>query len=392
MTQTTTAMPATTPATAAIMPARAAASTKPLTKPLTISINGRFLTQRPSGVQRFAAEVIKAIDRLLDDDEFKMLRGHIDIVAPRSAPDFPLANIPLRRCGQRGGYLWEQVELPLHTAGLFLLNLCMIGPLAKRRQVVVVHDATVKALPGNFSWRFRTAYSLMIPLLCRLSARAVTVSEFSRREIGKLYGVDTDAMPVCSEGGDHILAVPADPAVVDRLGLTGKRFLLGVGIASAHKNFANLIAAFERAQLDNTVLVLTGNRENWIFGQLNSIDLPNVKSVGHVSNGELRALYEHALALVFPSRYEGFGLPPLEAMVCGCPVIVSDQAALVEVTGDAALRCGMDDVDGLARLMTDIAADPALRTRLAAAGRDRAAPFTWAATARRLLRNCIEAG
>ena len=83
-------------------------------------------------------------------------------------------------------------------------------------------------------------------------------------------------------------------------------------------------------------------------------------SVGHVSNPELRALYEHALALTFPSRYEGFGLPPIEAMSCGCPVIVSDQAALVEVTGNAALSCGMDDVDGLAQLITNVERDPAL--------------------------------
>lgn len=382
MTQTTTHP------SAALMPARAATRAASL----KISINGRFLTQRPSGVQRFATEVIKAIDDLLDDDALKSLRGQIELVAPHEAPDFPLKNIPLRRCGRFAGYFWEQIELPLHTGGRFLLNLCMIGPLMKHRQTVVVHDATVKALPANFSWRFRTAYSLMIPLLCRFSACAVTVSEFSRREIGKLYGVNTDAMPVCSEGGDHILAVPADNTVIERLGLTGKRFFIGVGIASAHKNFANLVDAFGRAKLDNTILVLTGNRESWIFGQLNSTTSPNVKTVGHVSNAELRALYEHALGLTFPSRYEGFGLPPLEAMMCGCPVIVSDQPALLEVTGDAALHCGMDDVEGLTQLMTNLASDPALRDRLAAAGRDRAAHFTWAATARRLIKNCVEAG
>ena len=238
------------------IPARAAARTKPL----KIAINGRFLTQKPSGVQRFATEVIKAIDALLDGDEFKSLKGRIEIVAPRGAPDFPLNNIPLRRCGQTSGYFWEQIEFPLHTAGAFLLNLCMLGPVAVRRQLVVVHDATVKALPASFSWRFRAAYGLLIPLLCRFAARPVTVSEFSRREIGKLYGVNTDAMQVCSEGGDHILSVPADTGVIERLGLTGKKFMLGVGIGPANKNLANLTAAFANANLDNTLLVLTGHR------------------------------------------------------------------------------------------------------------------------------------
>lgn len=370
------------------MPARAAARTKPL----KIAINGRFLTQKPSGVQRFAAEVIKAIDALLDGDEFRSLKGRIEIVAPRQAPDFPLNNISLRRCGYASGYFWEQVEFPLHAAGAFLLNLCMLGPVAVRRQLVVVHDATVKALPDNFTWRFRVAYGVLIPWLCRFARRAVTVSEFSRQEIGRLYGVNTESMPVCSEGGDHILAVAADNTIIERLGLTGKRYMLGVGMGSANKNLVKLTEAFAKAGLDNTLLVLTGNRETRVHGTPDRAQSDNIKNVGHVSNPELRALYEHALALTFPSRYEGFGLPPVEAMMCGCPVIASDQPALVEVTGDAALRCGMDDVDGLAKLMTDVARDPALRARLAAAGRERAAQFTWAATARRLLNDCIEAG
>jgi glycosyltransferase involved in cell wall biosynthesis len=117
-----------------------------------------------------------------------------------------------------------------------------------------------------------------------------------------------------------------------------------------------------------------------------------VKNVGQVNDAELRALYEHALALVFPSRYEGFGLPPIEAMMCGCPVIISDQPALVEVGSDAALRCGMDDVTGLAQLMREVDGRPELRAKLSAAGRARAGQFTWTAAARRLLDHCIEVG
>ena len=91
-----------------------------------------------------------------------------------------------------------------------LLNLCMLGPLAARHQIVVVHDATVLALPNNFSPRFRAAYKFLIPRLCQRSDLTVTVSEFSRREIGRWYGADIDTMPVCFEGGDHIKAVAAD--------------------------------------------------------------------------------------------------------------------------------------------------------------------------------------
>jgi glycosyltransferase involved in cell wall biosynthesis len=356
-----------------------------------IAINGRFLTQRSSGVQRFAAEAIKAIDRLLAGD-FAALKGRVEILAPRAARDFPLRNIPLRRVGHFSGYAWEQIEYPLHGAGQLLLNLCMLGPLAARHQVVVVHDATVLALPNNFSPRFRAAYKFLIPRLCKRSDLVVTVSEFSRREIGKWYGADVAAMPVCFEGGDHIKAVPADETIIDRLGLKGRKFFLGVGVDSANKNIKTVVKAFQQAKLDDAVLVLTGAKDPKVFGDLNIAGGDGVRAVGFVSDAELRALYEHALALVFPSYYEGFGLPPLEAMTCGCPVIISEQPALMEVCGDAALTCQADDADAIMRHMRTLAADPALRERLAKAGGARAGRFTWESAAHALLDYCLALG
>ena len=356
-----------------------------------IAINGRFLTQRSSGVQRFAMETIKAIDALLDGD-YAALKGRIELLAPRKARDFPLKNIPLRRVGISSGYLWEQIEFPLHAAGRLLLNLCMLGPLIARHQLVVVHDATVRALPENFSARFRAAYNFLIPRLCKRADLVVTVSEFSRREIGERYGADVRTMPVCFEGGDHIASVAADLGVIERLGLTGRNFFLGVGVDSANKNIAAVVAAFAKAKFTDTTLVLTGARDPRVFGQIAQIHSDGVRMVGFVSDAELRALYEHALALVFPSTYEGFGLPPLEAMTCGCPVIISEQPALKEVCGDAALQCRADDTDAILRAMQALHSDPALRARLAAAGRLRARRFTWATTARFLLDRCLALG
>ena len=140
------------------------------------------------------------------------------------------------------------------------------------------------------------------------------------------------------------------------------------------------------------MLVLTGAKDPKVFGHLNIAGGDGVRTVGFVSDAELRALYEHALALVFPSYYEGFGLPPLEAMTCGCPVIISEQPALMEVCGDAALTCQADDADAIIRHMRAIASDPALRERLAQAGRARAKRFTWEAAARSLLDYCLTLG
>jgi len=356
-----------------------------------IAINGRFLTQRASGVQRFAMEAIKAIDALLERD-YAALKGRIELVAPRQARDFPLKNIPLRRAGFFSGYLWEQLEFPLHAAGRLLLNLCMLGPLITRHQIVVVHDATVRALPANFSARFRAAYSFLLPRLCRRAELTITVSEFSRREIGKYYGADIARMPVCHEGGDHITAIAADPTVLCRLDLVGRKFFLGVGVDSANKNIATVVAAFVAAKLDDTVLVLTGANDPKVFGQIDLIQSDGVRMVGFISDTELRTLYENALALVFPSFYEGFGLPPLEAMTCGCPVIISEQPALLEVCGDAALHCRADDTAKIVQHMQALHRDAALRARLTAAGKARAQRFTWDATARSLLDHCLALG
>jgi glycosyltransferase involved in cell wall biosynthesis len=359
-----------------------------MSPPPRIAINGRFLTQRSTGVQRFAMETIKAIDALLDGD-YAALKGRIELVAPRKARDLALKNIPLRRVGFFSGYIWEQIEFPLHAAGSLLLNLCMLGPLIARHQIVVVHDATVRALPDNFSARFRAAYSFLIPRLCRRSDLVVTVSEFSRQEISKYYGADIAKMPVCHEGGDHITAVTADPTLLCRLDLVGRKFFLGVGVDSANKNIAKVVAAFVAAKLGDTMLVLTGAKDPKVFGQIDHIQSDGVRMVGFVSDSELRTLYEHALALVFPSFYEGFGLPPLEAMTCGCPVIISEQPALSEVCDDAALRCRADDTAQIMGHMQALHRDAGLRARLAAAGKQRAGRFTWESTARFLLDHCL---
>ena len=359
--------------------------------PPRIAINGRFLTQRVSGVQRFAMEAIKAINALLDRD-YAALKGRVELVAPRQARDFPLKNIPLRRAGFFSGYIWEQIEFPLHAAGRLQLNLCMLGPLVSRRQVLVVHDATVRALPENFSARFRAVYRFLLPRLCRRADLVVTVSDFSRQEIGKWYGADVAKMPVCFEGGDHIKAVAADERVIDRVGLRGRKFFLGVGVDPANKNIATVVAAFHKAKLDDAVLVLTGAKAPKVFGEINQINSDDVRMVGFIPDSELRALYEHALALVFPSFYEGFGLPPLEAMTCGCPVIISEQPALSEVCGDAALRCNATDTDQIMRHLQALHADAGLHARLAAAGKERAKRFTWEVTARALLDDCLTLG
>lgn len=353
-------------------------------------VNGRFLAQRQTGVQRFAREIVKTLDALMSEPEHADLQGRVTLITPAEI-EAPAGLVNMRHVssGWLGhGYAWEQFDLLRLSAGGVLLNLCNLGPLAKRRQVVVVHDATPRAVPQAFSLPFRIANDILIPSIARRAAQIATVSEFSRGELSHWFGIPASRMAVCHEGGEHIVAEPADRSVLVENGLVGQKYFLGVGLGPANKNLSLLLTAFSQANLGAVRLVLTGRRSPRVHGAATVEFPPGVVHVGHVTDAELRALYEGALALVYPSSYEGFGLPPLEAMVCGCPVIISDQLALLEVAGDAAKVVKKNDVAGFSAALTDVAEDPSLRTSLSTRGPRRAAMFTWRATTLRLLEQC----
>ena len=330
------------------------------------------------------------MDALLAEPRHEDLRGQVAIVTPRQVgkpawlPRFQ--HVSAGRFGR--GYMWEQYDLPQAASGGVLLSLCNLGPVAKRRQVVVIHDAATKATPQSFSRRFRLAYSVLVPALARRACQLATVSAFSRGELARCFGVSETRVAVCYEGAEHILAAPSDPAVLGQHGLTPRRYLLAAGGGGANKNQALLVEAFHAAKLDNVRLVFTGKRNGRVNGAGHVLASDRVGHVGYVSDPQLRALYENALAFVYPSSYEGFGLPPLEAMACGCPVIISSQPALCEIADGAAEVVPVNETRALAAAMRRLSGDPEHRADLIARGRERAGRFTWRATAERLLEQC----
>jgi glycosyltransferase involved in cell wall biosynthesis len=215
----------------------------------------------------------------------------------------------------------------------------------------------------------------------------LTVSTFSRGRLAAALEVPTTRFGVVPNGSDHLATVMADAAAIDRLGLRGTHGLLAVASENPTKNLPRLIEAFTRLAPDparRLVLVGGGNPRVFAHGAATP-DPPGVVRTGPVDDATLKALYGYARALVFPSLYEGFGLPAVEAMACGCAVIAASAGALPEVCGSAARYVDPMSVASIAEAMSQVLEDNVLHDSLVRAGRVRAEDFTWAGSATRLL-------
>jgi glycosyltransferase involved in cell wall biosynthesis len=354
-----------------------------------VYLNGRFLTQAITGVQRSALEIVRALDRELGERSAGgMLELEVTLLAPQSAREPPpLETIVLRRVGRLGGQAWEQLELPLYVKHGPLVSFANLGPLALRDQCIPLHDASVFALPETFTPAFRLWYQWALPRLGHRARRILTDSLFSRRELVRWAGIPEDKIEVVPLAADHMLEAPADDGILERHSLLGNTFVLAVGSQSPHKNLELVLRALPLVSAAPFQLVVVGGANRQIFRGTPASNDGGIRHLGYVTDAELRALYQAAACLVFPSRYEGFGLPPLEAMTCGCPVIVSRTASLPEVCGDAALYCDPTDPVDFAARIRDVLQKPGLRDELRRRGLVQAGRFSWAATARAVFRS-----
>lgn len=342
-----------------------------------LALNGRFLSQELTGVQRFGLEIGRAL----------AARQPVAVLAPRDARGEP--GLAVRRVGRLRGQAWEQLDLPRHAAGAVLVNPGNTAPLALRRQVVVIHDAAVFAVPGSYGWRFRAWYRLLQGALVRRGVRVATVSAHARGEIARHLGLDPAEVAVVGEGAEHILRAPADAGLPARLGLA-RPYVLAVGSLAPHKNLLGLSATAAMLAARGMDLAVTGGLTPRVFA---AAGLPQpARMLGRVDDAGLRALDQGAACFVFPSRHEGFGLPAVEAMACGCPVVAARAGALPEVCGEAALLADPARPADIAAAVERVLDDPALAGRMREAGRVRAAGFTWAAAAGRLAEVAEAAG
>ena len=353
---------------------------------INLYINGRFLTQPATGVQRFALEILNSLDKLLNSK--KTLKANIICLVP---PDmiqdsFPKwQNISIHACGFMHGNLWEQLELPFYARKGVLLNLCNIGPLFHFSQIVVIHDASVFAVPEAYSTIFKLKYKLIYFVLSRTAKRVITVSQFSKMELGHYLKIKESKITVIPEGCEHILRAEMDNSILDKFSLHGQPFLLAVGSSSLHKNVNSVVKAMNLPHEKLPNLVIAGGNFSKVFSKMDSSQDEGIIRLGYVTDGQLRALYENAVAFIFPSLYEGFGLPPLEAMSCGCPVICSNRASIPEICGDAVLYFDPTNITDIKTQIQRLVDDLPTQALLKQKGILRVQYFTWERAAQSLL-------
>ncbi len=278
------------------------------------------------------------------------------------------------------GHLWEQFYLPTQLKRQLLWSPGNTGPLAVSRQVVTVHDAAALDHPEWFERKFALWYAAMLPRLIRKVRATITVSHFSKERIVKLTGVKSENVHVIFNGVDRRFR-PVNPKTVREaltgLGLT-RPYILFVGSIEPRKNLRMLLEAWQLGNFNGSMLAVAG-ASGHVFQKLQFDSIPeSVRLLGRVEDGLLSVLYSGAAGFVYPSIYEGFGLPPLEALACGCPVAVSDIPAHREIYGGTAEYFDpFSPQDLSSKLEALLRLDSIQRASLAEQGVQRAALYSW---------------
>jgi glycosyltransferase involved in cell wall biosynthesis len=351
-----------------------------------VLVNGTSFHDRcVAGVQRYAQEMTK---RLLAAE------GVIAVV-PRMVEDLPATRQLVRRPGfvsrALGPWSWIQRELLSSVGGQVLWSPTSRAPLGVPVHVPTVHDVSVLDHPEWFRRSFVNLHRVYIPRLVRGSRRVITVSAFSRDRIIDRFKVPADHVVVVHPGVDEMFS-PAEPRAVDdvrRKYRLPQEYVLALGTLEPRKNLTRLLAAWnalEPAARSGVALVVAGES-----GRVFSESAPAADSdktamfLGRVPEPDLPALYSGATVFAYPSLYEGFGFPPLEAMACGTPVLSSDATATGEILRGAAVLVNPSDTSSIIEALRALLSDSRLREETSVAGLRRARTFSWDDSAERVL-------
>lgn len=339
-----------------------------------IYINARFLTQNITGVQRFALEICKSLSK--DRHDIVLLVPNINSIIDK----FSLNEFNIKEIKGASGHFWEQFTLPTYLRSLgspLLINLCNTAPIFYKNKISIIHDVTFLRYPESYSLKFRIFYKILVPTVIKSSKKVLTVSNFSKDDISKEYNLDKNKIDVIYNAVSDIFY----PSVKKK---SEKTYALAVSSPNKHKNFPNLIDAFLKSNV-NLDLKIIGSLSNAFNNQTSLINNdPRIKFLGRVGDQELVELYQNAKFFIFPSLYEGFGIPPLEAQACGCPVISSNAASLPEVLEESAFYFEPNDVNAIKSAIELVNLDTVLMEKLVTDGYKNIKRFSWDKSAQKL--------
>ncbi|MCX6245737.1 MAG: glycosyltransferase family 1 protein [Bacteroidetes bacterium] len=337
-----------------------------------IFVNGRFLTQETTGIQRFSYEMCKAL-----------IAGGTEVIilAPKKIRNEYTLNCRIIRFGIFSGILWEQVDLPVflrtHKNPL-LINFGSPGPVFYTNRIVTVHDLSFYVKPSWYKKSYRLYYRLVTPVALHLSKKVITVSEFSKNEILRLTGITREKIAIIHNAVSGALQRMPAKETAEK----GK-YILSVASLDPRKNLAGLVAAYKMAGIEKEFRLVLAGKSDPIFN-IKITEEILAHSTGYVTDDELSSLYQNAHFFVYPSLYEGFGLPPLEAMSLGCPVILSDIPVFREIFGDAAHYVDPMDPGSICKGILHVLGDEQYRKELIRRGHERAKLYSWVGSASKL--------
>lgn len=300
------------------------------------AVDGAFFAQRVSGIQRYSIELLAELDNILSP-------GELEIVVPQGVKKPEYHNIRVVPWGSRSGMLWEQMDYPryLRQKGRKGLCTCNVMPLFGFSGMVVVHDVCYRARPDFYTdarGRLSAAWHrLQYRVIAKKAEHIITVSRFSRSELQRYYGVDPSRVTVIPNAWQHMQRTQPDPNAFDKWPeLHPGEYYFSMSNLLKNKNFPWVLRA-AREKPEAMFAIAGGGNLAKAAGEMGLEDLPNVRYLGYVSDGEAKNLMANCKAFLFPTLYEGFGIPPLEAIACGAPrVLVSDTPCMREVYGSHA--------------------------------------------------------
>lgn len=316
-------------------------------------VNGRFLARRITGVERYGREILRYIG-----DSYRV-------------------ESTLHQ-GWRG-HAWEQISLPPRLDSRDMLwSPANTGPLRVRNQVLTIHDLSPLEHPEWFRASFAAWYRLLLPSLARRVRRILVPSVYVRQKVIRRFGAQN--VTVTPNGVDHSVFHPDAKQTIADL---PDRYILFVGTLEPRKNLNSLLQTWSKIEHRHrdTWLLVAGVRGSVFRGVDLLPAMERVCFLGYVDDETLAGLYAHAALFVLPSYEEGFGLPALEAMACGAPVIVSDGGALPEVVGEAGMVFCLSDPAGLPTALEACLSNSEIREALREKGLQHARRFSWQRTA-----------